>query len=525
MLSEFVVNLMSLYKKNNKRKLMVEFKNEIEKLDGDITVSDFNALYEEAELIPETFYKYLIIFLLFSNRNNEEIEGLIYKDKHFYTQQGLQDLRKCFLALSVYLNSLSKSKNKFFLNFKKNIDKALSLINCRAVEYLERSISTPLYSSFNKKKVFFIVGYVPISEKGAHLRLLLNVAGNFAKYNSDVDVEIIFTGENSINKHEFKGVFGLYSQLIDDNYYSRLKNVILTSSFAYLLNQNLQITVFQNSRLECCYAYLHSFGNNPFLFFWSGHTSSFFLSLLSVSKFKTGILFFNNKDSYLSIFDIIIKRNMTNKLKSENEFFLPFPPSEFPSINYDSGVGEEINSSPILTVLAGKRLPKIVSTYSKKMLDDYFEFLYSKKEYSHLIIGFDNEDLLTSIDERFRQAFYDHKLKLLNKTQFLHAYYKKAKIMLHLPEVVGGGGGVSMARDCALPVLCFDYSDPSPHQHPDYLFKRGEESLFYYTAKKILDENLSEKIGLQQKNYQNNFSKENFSIRLRELMHKIGWDL
>lgn len=523
---QLLVELMGYYYANKKPLLMTVFTKKLRTLQYINTQPLPKEIFFMIYAVDDPFYR--ILFELVANSlQKQEIRSLEEAIK-------LRNVYSCFQR---YLSQIYPP-NKYIETIHSALDEIM-IQDEEIVQYLNRTKNLSIYQtskptkvqedSYDKKKVFFVVGYVPISDKGAHINLTVLTAAHFARQNPQYDVELLITGENSLHYHEFVGLFGTTAQFIDLEYFNRFHEFIDKSANGDLFSKNLTLTVIRESDIRNIYSYVKE--SNPyFMFFWSGFTGSSLLQKLSKNITKTGLLFFNYLDKYNAAdYDLILHRKKRKGVQfNKKNVYLPFPESnsfdKFPSDeNFTvSDLKRYEDEKIVLTVLAGDRIGKVFSEYSGHILNAYFDLLNNTSGVRHIIIGYDDEAALRKIDDRFGKAFDEHKITLMKKVDNLKDYYKYADLMLHFPNFIGGGGGVALARECDLPVLCFENSDAAASQAPRYLYTKEHIHDFFADARMLLTEHEKRVVAAQElKKYQNRHSPEASSITLAEKMEIV----
>ncbi len=366
-------------------------------------------------------------------------------------------------------------------------------------------------------RVGLVVSFLPIGINKSHLSVVAGFIETIACAYANFSVMLLITNDN--NKFIKQGTAKRRKKI----YTANLKKLII-EFLGTKIAENITVKIVdgESSAPNVKSITLIDEYRPDILFFWGGINNCRVLRRMAYKRYPVGFRFFNIKNLVDNNADIYITSQIDQQVRGphdptkcvyqpsvvklyEDEHCYPF-----------DHVKKSSDEFTITTVISGERLAEAVRGYTKERVDSFFHVFNLHKNVRWVFIGPNTPDEVIVIDSRFSELIKQGRIEIINREWHLRAFYRHCDLYVHLPDLVGGGGGVNMARAEGIATLCYTGSDACAAQWPGAIYS-DDSSFFSAVSYYITNEPARDELGKTVREYMlANCSPEAVADKLKE---------
>lgn len=332
-------------------------------------------------------------------------------------------------------------------------------------------------------RIGLVVSYLPINNNRSHLYVVGGFIEAIACAYKDFSVMLLIANDDEKLIGQGAKIRAWKQKYTKKNY-----TAVLTRLMADFLGaeiaKNVTVKVVKNEAapLRRSLTLIDEF-KPDMLFYWGGVYGCSTLRRMTYQRYPIGFGFFNIKNHVDQNADIYITRDV------EQQVFGPHDPEKcvfqplvikLPEAGhaYPAGyVKKSADEVTITTVISAERLAQTFRTYTKDRLDRLFNVFKQHCNARWLFIGPNTPEEILNIDPRFAELASQDRIEIIKREPYLRAFFQHCDLYVHLPGLVGGAGGVAMARVESVATLCYADSDACGAQLPSAIY-RDDDALF-----------------------------------------------
>jgi len=360
-------------------------------------------------------------------------------------------------------------------------------------ELLKGSLAAP--------RIGLVVSYLPIDNKKSHLFVVAGFIEAIACAYKNFSVMLLIANDdqNLIKQ----GRAGTWKRKYTNKNYTAALTKLIIEILGSEIAENVTVKVVNDASARIHKSIKLINGYNPhILFFWGGLYACKVLQRVMYKRYPIGFCFFNIKNPVDENADIYITRNIDQQVTGPHDptkcVYQPvvFKPRENEYSYPVDYVKKSTDELTITTVISGERLAEAFRSYTKARLDSFFTIFSRHKNVRWVFVGPNTPSKILLCDPRFSQLRDQNRIEIIKKEHQLCAFLRHCDLYVHLPDIVGGGGGVNMARSESVATLCFIGSDACGAQIPEAIYSEDKD---FFSAISFYIENQDERIALGKK--------------------------
>lgn len=357
-------------------------------------------------------------------------------------------------------------------------------------EILQEPITAP--------RIGLVVSYLPIGNNKSHLFVVAGFIEAIAySYTNFSAMLLIANDDNFLAK--LSSTSDWNKKYTNKNYEASLKKLI-TEILGLEIAKNVTVKVVDNksASLHKSKKLIDAYKPN-ILFYWGGLFRCPVLRRITYRHYPIGLCFFNIKNQVDKFADIYITRDINQKVLGPHDpqkcAYQPLVIKLFEEKhNYPADyVKKSADELIITTVIRGERLAETFKAYTKSRFDYLYNIFNVHKNVRWIFIGPNTPSEVISCDPRFSELVDQNRIEIIKFEEHLRAFFRHCDLYVHLPDIVGGAGGVAMARAESVATLCYIGSDSCDAQLPEAIY-RDDKALF--SAISFYINNESERLAL-----------------------------